>query len=621
MRFHADVLAGLRDGWGGCADKIPYYTISSPEALHTALEGGPGAPFAHAGTGADTDVRGLQQAVQAMMTKAGVFEDMGQCALFFVVSTQGMNAVAFRAWYSAVTDVEAMLKGVQLRTQLLVLLDNSLGTANAPEITGELNALYANPDIAGANRHSYDGVFLYGNLSKGRGYNKLYNAHSAEENGDWDVISSVMLLADAPAAQSSACDAALFSAGRVPAVSCAFKQVEKPRRDIASVVLRRIAAMLDRENARLLEEQPDRDAVANALGFSAGRSVFIDECHQVIAEAERDYTAYERYLPMTVPGGDVAGMTFEQADRASCGCLSAFVQEDQLRKLRRHMAGAQGALGLAERIAERMKRQLTAPQLLTLRREDWKRQVDELYGESYSTARAAQRPVREAVTQMLRVEAAKEVRAQTLRVIDALYDAAEQTEEALKRLLADVSLGTSVSEEGSHVNLNGFYGQIADSYLADRTRAAILFQAVAHVGNGLDDMLRIVYEEALMPLFDSEYGGVHPFKLTFMEEQVQRLGNGKSEEVAQTVVGRELVEDMANYVGYSSLMPFEERTCEAYLLHNEVGASARASQRLHRYLEELGKPSTTNRVFMNAGPQDCATSLWIYALDASHLTA
>lgn len=619
-RFHADILSGLRDGWGGCADKIPYYVICRPDALSSLPEDESGEPFVQADTGSPAGVGDLQQAVQGMMTKAGVFEDMGQCMLFFVVDTEGMSVSEFRAWYGVVGRIEAVLKGVSARTLLLALLDNSLGKANAAEITATLNELYADPNVAGANRHCYDGVFLYGNLSKGRGFNKLHNAHSTEENGDWDVLSSVMLLADAPAAQSDACDAALFSAGRIPAVSCAFKQVEKPRRDIVSVVLRHLAAVLDHEHARLLDEQPDRDIMASALGFSAGHSVFIDECQQVIAEVERGYAGYERYLPSMSPQTEIAGATFEQVDKASCGCLSAFVQENQLKKLRQHM-GIQGSSGLAERIGERMRQCLTAPQLLALRREDWKRRVDELYGESYSSKRAAQRPVREAVTQMLRVEAAQGVQAQTLRVVDELYDAAEQTEDALNRLLSEISLGTSVNEEGSHVNLNGFYGQIADAYLADRIRADRLFEAVARIGNTLEDMIQILHDQALLPLFDSEYGGVYPFKLTFMEEQVQRLGNGKSDDVAQTIVGRELVEDMDNYVGYSSLVPFEERTCEAYLLHNETGASRRAAQKLHAYLENLGKPSTTNRVFLNAGPQDCATSLWFYALDTSHLTA
>ena len=105
-----------------------------------------------------------------------------------------------------------------------------------------------------------------------------------------------------------------------------------------------------------------------------------------------------------------------------------------------------------------------------------------------------------------------------------------------------------------------------------------------------------------------------------MEEQVTRRAEGKAPETAQLVVGSELVDDMANYIGYNSLIPMADQECEAYLIHREMSGGAEADQ-LFTYLDRLGKPTGTIRVFMNAGPQDCATSLWLYPLKSDHLRA
>lgn len=621
--FHPCVAEALQDGWGGRASLIPCFTVASVDAVCVAAAdpSAGGAPFADARTGAPVDVAGLQRTVQRMMGNTGSFESMTQCVLFFVVDTVGMDQAEFRAWYESVRDVTAMLKGLQLRTMLLALLNNSLGAANARQITAELSAIYEDPEVRSANRHAYDGVFVYGNLSKGRGFNKLYNEHSPEENGDWDVLGSVMVLANSAGDESRASESALFSGGQATAVTAAFKQVEKPRRDIVSVALRRVMEALNRQHARAAAQQPDRGAVERALGFSNGRSVFIDEYNQLIAGVEQELAGWERLLPKQHPDADVTAMPYAAANDETCGCLGAFVCANHLARLRRRMAGSEGASGLTARIEERLTGALTAPQLLTMRKGEWLDRIRALYGEGYSAGDVGQRPVRDAVAQMMRVVVAQSVREETLRVVGDLYDAAERTEAAFERLSQDVALDTSVTEEGTHFNLNGFYGSRAEAFLADEKRLTALFGAVEHVGNTFEQMLDVLRSKALIPLFDSEYGGKNAFKLGFMEEQVARMADGRAAEAAQLVVGSELVDDMSNYVGYSTLIPLADQTCEAYLIHGEMGGGGTASQQLHAYLQNLGKPSGTGRVFLTAGPQDCATSLWFYTLTMSHLNA
>lgn len=620
--FHGTVLDGLQEGWGGKVSRIPCVTISDPASLHQLVcSSDPfGVAMVDAKTGSPLDVSGFQRMFQLMMGSSGVFESMAQCTLFFVLNSSGMTAEEFSSWYGVVRDVEVMLQGLQMRTMLFVLLDNSLGSSNAEKIKGALSSLYEDPQVRAERRHLYDGVFLYGNLSKGRGYNRLFSPHGDEENGDWDVVSSVMVLANSSGDGSRPCEDLLFSSGRGAGVTAAFKQVEKPRRDIVSVALRRIVERLDEFHANVSEVRPSGAEVDHALGFSNGRSDFMAEYGSLSESVLNEFANFELYLPTQSPNVNVGTLNFGRANAETCGCLSAFVRENHLARLQAILDGSGDSLGLFDRIVQRLASSLTAVKMLSLRRDEWVGRASSLYTESYSLNMIDQRPMFDALRQMMRVEIARRMREETIRAIDMLYAEAEKTEEAFARLRNDVALGTSVNEEGTHFNLTGFYGRCTDAYLSDQARLNVLFATIDRIGNGEGEMFAILRDHALVPLFDLDYGGRQVFKLGFMEEQVTRRAEGKAPETAQLVVGSELVDDMANYIGYNSLIPMADQECEAYLIHREMSGGAEADQ-LFTYLDRLGKPTGTIRVFMNAGPQDCATSLWLYPLKSDHLRA
>ena len=620
--FHGTVLDGLQEGWGGKASRIPCVTIPDPASLHQIVGsyGAFGTAVVDAGTGSPLDVRGFQSMVQLMMGSSGIFESMVQCSLFFVLNSSGMTAEEFSSWYGVVSDVELMLHGLQTRTMLIVLLDDSLGTSNAKEIKAALSSLYEDPQVRAERRHLYDGVFLYGNLSKGGRYNRLFSAHGAEENGDWDVVSSVMVLANSSGDSSRSCEELLFSSGHEAGVTAAFKQVEKPRRDIVSVALRRIVERLDEFHASVSEVRPSRAEIERALGFSNGRSDFMAEYGGLSEGVINEFANFELYLPTLRPNVNVGTLTFGQANAETCGCLTAFVYENHLARLQAILDGPGDSLGLSDRIVQRLAASLTAVKMLSLRKDEWVAAASSLYSESYLQGMIDRLPMLDALRQMMRAEIARRMREETIRAIEMLYAEAERTEDAFARLRNDVALGTSVNEEGTHFNLTGFYGRCTDAYLSDQARLNALFAITDRIGNGEAEMFAVLRDRALTPLFDLDYGGRQVFRLGFMEEQVTRRADGKAPEAAQLVVGSELVDNMANYVGYNSLIPMTDQACEAYLLHSEMSGGGEAGQ-LYAYLDRLGKPAGTIRVFMSAGPRDCATSLWLYPLKSDHLRA
>lgn len=171
------------------------------------------------------------------------------------------------------------------------------------------------------------------------------------------------------------------------------------------------------------------------------------------------------------------------------------------------------------------------------------------------------------------------------------------------------------------MNVEGFYTKCVESFFSDVNVRANLFAELLRVGNTKADMLRILREHALQPLFTSEFGGKHVFEMGFMDEAVERLADGKSTEAADLVVGKELTENVGDRMGYSAMMLREpERAMEAYMLHIDDTMGS-ASHKLYSYLDNFVRLPGVSRVYYNAGQRDSATSIWFYPLDEDQLGA
>ena len=627
--FHESIFTCLQEEWAEAADLIPCYIVIDPHELHIASLCTDGSVKGLLPLGARTNdrvsIKVFQQAINVMLGNRSMFANAKYCTIFCVIDTRDMKPEQFREWYDAIKDVRHVLTNITLNTMLLVLLDNSVGQSSVP-ITKELAEIYKEDEVLGsADAPLYEGVFLYSNRCQNGLFNQLFESHEVHEHGTWDVLADIMLLANSQYGQSSNCKQLLFSTGRYPAVTVAFKQEEKPYRYIAKFLLQHLLNCLDGcfENSK--KQTLTESALKDALGFDGnGHQGIINTYNKKAEEIIDKYSSFANGLPSLLADTiDMESMSYKEVDEATFGCLTAFVEANHVHEIDEMLSvGGKGDFAEVDmRIEWQIKRSLSASQLISISKPELEKLINNLFHITYDSI-----GIDDCAQDTLKIKLYQKIAAclckHAAEVTTRLYDDARMTTVAFDSLRDKVSHATSINFN-KKFNLVGFYEKIFDSYYTEENLGALL-RKILTIGNEYRDMLNIIYADGLSQLFSITYDGQSAFELEFMEELATRMTDGRSPDEAQSIIGSELVSDMPNNIGYRSLYPFNnEQQVEAYILHVDtalVGVnSSSPSKLLYTYLSKRGRPAGTSRVFLNIGRRDSASSLWFYALDTQHL--
>lgn len=634
--FHDDVLRGLREAWGGHARHVCMLGVEDAASLHRAVSSGlldepmfvtwhddtADAYAALGGAGSVRDderlsVRGMQQAVMAMMSAGGVFAKTVQCEVYCVMDSTGMQDAEVRDWYMAVNDIRRALHGVSVNTMLMLLLNDAIGTSNAESVTARLRQLYEDPDIELPNHHLYDSVFVYGNHTV-TSFTDLFGGFDVQQHNERDILADVIALTDSDNDYRSVVRKSLYSPSNA-AVTAAFRYCDKPNRDIVHVVLNHTMQML----AGMLHADVtiDDDTMNRALAIDGSRSAIVNAYEPIIDEIMQRNDGFEQYLPMLSAGVDIRSLSFDQADQLTCGCLSAFVEHNHMRQLHERMRDGAGdvAGGLEQRIRGRIADVLTADQLLSVGQAQWEARINAAFGNVILTEQSVRRyTVRDAIRQMLVGYVAASVRDVTILVLAGMRDEAGATLNAFKAVLKGITFASAVKQDGIHANLDRFYTEVTGSFFMNPRHRIEVMRGMLRIGNTRQDMFEVLYAQAWRPLFDADYGGNRVFRLGFMDELVQRGTAGKNPDEAAQWVGKELTDDVGDSVGFHTLRPMPQRMMETYLLHLDA-SFATASGKLCAYLNNYAKIPGVSRAFFDTVSLNSATAIWFYPLTADFL--
>ena len=623
--FHKGIFEALQSEWGIVASTIPFYTILDPD-----LSGGHALKDMQ--TNSDVDVKAFQRAVMNVQgaNNSNFFNDSTELYTFCVVDTRDMGPKDLRDWYACIESIQDLLDGVTLKTLLIVLLNNSVGDANASSITQKLAEIYEGEELGSANEHLYEGVLLYGNQNWNKQFNGLFDEQVTWEHGDRDVLADVIMLTnsqyDATTPNFDAVSSLrrlLFSARIHPAVTVALKQVEKPCGDIATASLLHMVRQLDASFTAMKDAPLSELSVLQALGCNEnGYFQFTDYLNEQIDEIEKNtFRGFEDGLPLSIESvpltnaPDMGKLSYGEADDKTSGCLSAFVENNHLRQIDKVLSD--GSNGIDKLMRERVTSTLAAPQLLSLSKSAWEQYIEKAFvgARAYDPKRFK---VHDVIDRKLRQRIAGRARTCALKAISELYDKAEQVEREFDALKNDVSLATANVD----LDLDSFYGKRVNSFCESGGLQEVQRHAFALDGDR-ETMIEAIRTKGLKQLFSYMDSKQSIFSLGFMDELMLRMADGKARAAAQTVIGTDLVKNISDLVGYCSMHPLDYQQVEAYLLHvdtNSMGIDwASSSGKLYSYLNKRAIPNGTSRVFLNIGRKDSASSLWFYALSTDHL--
>ena len=589
-RHHAKLSDGLMDGWGGGASRIAYYVVDDATELR----------FAEAASARDVPVDEVLGSIAGLLSAHEVFDDMSRVAVYCLIDTAGVgSAEEFEQWYMAIEKIKK-LTGAALFSMLIVILDDGIKCAGkALLIKNKLHDIYKSKEPGPENSHLYDSVFVIG--SRYRNGGMACSGAGSEPCTGYDMLAGVILLANSRESDYNKRRMHLYGSNK-PALTAAYGCVEKPVREIALITIR---ALLKRVLESIERHPADADSLALALTIKNGRSGIYDKIYSSI----KPRLPREAEFITLLPGKVAAGFSYEDADRASDGCLSAFLDMNHLKIIEEELESSRE--DLESSIAGLLSKNLNAAQLhdgLPLKAVETAlaRAETGLAGdESCNVCLVIEVKAKKRIAEMMR-EATK-------KAIGAAAEGAKACYDAFKLINHEIDMQNTILEEGTKRNLLSTYEPKVQRAFSDRAKLDSLANRMLAIGNDKSMILDILLEAT-----EELFAGDEDYRLSYFDELTKRLGHLSDTMKAQEYVGDELIKNLGDRVSFYTNSILQERIFEAYLLN--TGAAAGASENLLvRHLEDRPKPPEAQRTFFNTCSNDRAESIWFYALSEDNL--
>ncbi|MCL1810266.1 MAG: hypothetical protein FWG42_10960 [Clostridiales bacterium] len=584
-RRHAKLYEDLMAGWGGGAENIVYCAVREAGELR----------FSDVATDRGVTVVEIQGSLTRLLSLHEVFCDMSRVAVYCLIDTAGVgSAEEFRQWYLAIEKIREF-SGVALFSMLIVMLDEGIECAGkAALIKKKLCEIFKGKGAGPENSHLYDSVFVIGSRYKNGGI-------SDEPWVCSKLPADIILLANSRSDDCSNRRLHLYGSGR-PAITAAYGCVEKPVYEIALITIR---TMLKRILESIERQSVDTDSLAAALQIRNGRSGICDKFYSAV---KPQFPKEAEYIPL-LPGKVTAGFSFEEADKASDGCLRAFLDLNHLRIVEDELENCRGQLESS--IKEMLLQSFNAAQLRnglpaqTVDAALARAEIGLVGNESGNVCQV--------VEVMARKRIAEVARGATKRAAGLAAEEARACYDSFRLVIDETDMQNTALEEGTRKNLLSTYEPKVRRAFSDPVKLERLAGRVLAVGNDKRKMLGILLETA-EALFDSD----DDYKLPYFDELTKRLGHLADTMKAQEYVGDELIKNLGDRICFYANSVFQERIFEAYLLNTGTAAPARDNL-LVKHLEERPKPPETQRTFFNTCSSDMAESVWFYALSEDNL--
>jgi len=384
-----------------------------------------------------------------------------------------------------------------------------------------------------------------------------------------------------------------------PALTAAYGFVQKP---MAEIVMITLSIILNKLKELTANQSVDADGLMKALKIDKGRSEVYDQFYSVIKELLPS-NEFMNWLP----GKATPDRTFDEYNRASDGCLQAFLEKNHFEVVFTELLNRNDLL--VKEILGLLSKQLNAAQLINGVPTGVRETAYDKAEIAFGTPDKLQVPT--AIEMKVKKHIAEGLRSKTDESLTLAINKAEKCMTQFKQVCSEHERMFAVGEEGTRKNLTAFYGERIQRYFNDFSKLTALFVSILKIDNSKADMLQI-----LLKTIEAFFSSDAVYKLSFSEELIARLGNVDTEKRAQEFIGQELIKNLDDKVSFYSMHVFQPRVFEAYLLNTE-GTN---NNLLYKYLNDRELPPEVSRTFFNTCNNDMAESIWFYVCSVDNLS-
>jgi len=580
--YHESISKKLINGWGSCADQIPYYVLER-EGLKNL-------------NGESIDAQSFGRDMTNLLKNPNMYTDPSGICLYCVLDTDSAdddNSEDFDKWYFAIDNIKKMINTPLMTMLFIVLNDEFSHQKKSVEIKQRLCEIYKSQN----HTHSYSSVFVLGRRQRN-------GAYANDSLGD--LLGYIILLSDTAAVDSDR-RANLYKADR-PALTAAYASSAKPVGDIAVITLKAITAKLSQMlNDESVCEKIGESHIAKILEVNKGQSELYERIYEKIS---RSFPANDRLR--LLPGKPDLSGSFADADQASYGCLSAFLKKNHLSVIDDKMNELRPQI--ISRLTDKICEELTAGQL-----------SDGIDGDVISAVLDKARVAGDTdALDRINVFDAVKIKLKSA-VADIMQDIIRETfakvlqqskfcTDCFYSIKKSADMMPSARETGTGLHLVKFYTALAGRHLNHETSVKI-FNRIFKISNKESDIT-----DALFAGMESCFASDKVYRYSYIDEMYERLGINDIHTATNQIIG-ELIESLDEKVRFYSATVFpNNRTFEAYFLSNATLESADGNG-LYDRLKNRELPPNTQRTFFNTCNNDIIETMWFYECRENDLTA
>lgn len=620
--YHELISEKLLRGWGGAAEQIPYYILEMSEKGSNnfglkSIDGG------------NIDDRAFGADMTDLLSRSNIYAKASEISLYCVLNTDSVNNDSndnlkddlkedggnnFREWYSAIDKIRAMINTPMTAMLLIALNDEFNHQKKSVCIKQTLCQIYQSRN----NTHLYESVFIIGRRFR----NGCFQADGFGSCGD--LFGNIILLSNTSDEGKDGHEEFqgrdirrenLYKSAQ-PALTVAYSCSAKPVGDIAIITLKAITAKLSE--------------MLRTGGFSTGNSDETARIAEILEVENGQSELYERifarisgYLPSNdylelLPGKPDLSKNYATADKASYGCLTAFLESNHFLIIQRQIESLKDEI--IEQLSARICDELTAAEL-------YERFPENALTVALDKARVLLNAVN--YSDCSAIDAVKvKLKSGVSQAVDGIVRDTFRNLCVNAKICADsffcikesVDMMPAIREIGTGMHLAEFYTDKANRFL-NAENCAKIFRSVFAVNNKETDVLNALFS-AVKDCFESD----PVYRHSYMDEMHERLGINDIHIATSQIIG-ELIDNLDEKVRFYSATVFPcNRTFEAYFLNTATSransaAGLNSENGLYERIKKRELPPNTARTFYNTQSNDIIESMWFYECRENDLSA
>jgi len=585
QNLHQKIYNGLIGGWSGNADFCEFFAMLTPEDQN----------FYDLKNNQELDYDKFKINISQKLSSTNIFADMTHIALYCIIDTTEMDSEEFENWYNSIIKIQNIMN-ISTISMLMININESLQHVQpAKTIKNKLYDLYKNDNLSKPNSHLYDGVFIYSNRQKNGGFTQTNDVENIYNENN--IFSDIILLSNTKSTDFNKRRNCLYDISR-PALTAACNLVQKPTTEIIMITMN---VLIEKFKKMINSHNIDIDMLSSAIGINNGK---FGVCEEFFNEIKPMFPN-DNYIKL-FPNKPSLSNTYEDFDNITDNCLKLFHENNQFKVVETQLEKNKNKI--INEITLSLTKNLHFTQFTDGINENIKELIFSKLEINFQNIEKMN--VIDATNAIIKQKIFQNIKNYANEAINITIERSILSKNYFNTLINEFEKLYSIVEEGIRHNLTDFYATKINRFFNDEKRFGEFIKRIFDINNSQDNIFEILFN-----MLKTFFGTDEIYKMSFVEELTQRLGQQTNNARTQNLITSELLNNLYDKIGFFSSNIFQERIFEAYMLNTDINGN----NQLYNHINNREIPPEADRTFYNTRDNNIVKSIWFYNCSEDNL--